>query len=128
MNLQTALKTIRTQKYPWNKVKIVKIVLLLHSYSYIHVEKYNVISTCYGWIAVWFFPPTPSPSFSFLLLIFLWFLRLLPILTSGCNLCSPAFLYCSFFHSFTYYFERRWVHITNIQCILQMIKFNRLLK
>ena len=34
----------------------------------------------------------------------------------------------SFFHSFAYYFERRWVPITNVQCILQMTKFNRALK
>ena len=34
----------------------------------------------------------------------------------------------SFFHSLKYYFERRWVPITNVQCILQMIKFKRPLK
>ena len=34
----------------------------------------------------------------------------------------------SFFHSFTHYCERRWVSITRVQCILQMIKFNKHLK
>ena len=62
MNLQTAL----TKEYSWNKVKI---MLILHSFSYIYVDKYNVILTCKGWITVCFFPPTQSPSFSFLLFI-----------------------------------------------------------
>ena len=100
MNLQTALKAIKTQEFPWNKVKI---MLILHSSSNIYVDKYNVISTCKVWITACFLPPTHSPSLVSLVSYCSFFIisyKLLPILTSGCDLRSPLFLYSSYHHEF----------------------------
>ena len=103
-------------------------MLILHSSSYIYTDKYNVIWTCNGWITVCFFPPIVHLLVSYCSILINCYPSLLLDMTYAVLFFYTVAIAMSYFHTFMYYFERRWVPITNVQCILQMIKFNRPLK